>query len=394
MRQCLRAISALAIYLVCSMSQAGPLPDYKAIPVLTAPIRGDRLIPSGINNRGEVIGILDQGWNYYGFVDRGGVTSRLPTLGGDLGKAGAINHAGDIVYQSATAAGDIRATLYRDGRVIDLTPSSGRSNVGAISQSGHWMAGDMMCDQCGIYNQATRYDDRGGVEVLGTLGGNSSRALGVNDAGQVVGFSYLADNPAPRAFLVENGAMRDLGDFGGAIASANAINQAGHIAGVADAADGVAHAFLYRDGRMIDLGTLYPNRSTAATAMNDSGMIVGVGSWASTSDTAFVWRGGVMMDLNALIDPASGWRIDDARGINDFGQIAAHGCNAGLGVCGVLRLDPLVPVPEPQAYAMLAAGLALLGGAAWRRRIFGYTHVIPATINPSKENLRALPADV
>jgi len=366
MRQWLRAGIAVAVSTVCCMAQAGPLPDYRAVPVMTTAADGVRVVPTGINNQGSVIGVLNLGWDYHGFVERGGVTAWLPTLGGNLANAGAINHAGDIVYQSETAGGEMRATLYRDGQVIDLAPASSRSNVGAVSQSGQWMAGDMWCAACGGYNQAAVYT-QGGVQSLGTLGGNSSRAEGVNDAGQVVGFSYLAGNPSPRAFLYENGLMRDLGDFGGAIASASAINQAGQIVGTADDAGGVAHAFLYENGRMIDLGTLYPGRATAATAINDSGMIVGVGTWASTTDSAFVWREGVMMDLNALLDPASGWRIDDARGINDFGQIAAHGCNAGLGVCGVLRLDPLTPVPEPASYAMLAAGLGLLGAAAQRR---------------------------
>jgi hypothetical protein len=47
-----------------------------------------------------------------------------------------------------------------------------------------------------------------------------------------------------------------------------------------------------------------------------------------------------MTGLDDLLDPASGWRSDDARGINDFSQIAARGCNRELNVCAVLRLGP------------------------------------------------------
>nr|WP_314545648.1 PEP-CTERM sorting domain-containing protein [uncultured Massilia sp.] len=339
------------------------MPDYRVVPILTAAARGgDTLVPRAINNRGDVLGLLSN-TSTSGFVDRGGTLSWLPSLGGIGTNAGDINDAGDVAYAAATADGGMHAALYRNGQVIDLAPLPGfSSSAGAISQSGRFIVGDVGCAGCQVH--AASFDGQGGVQDLGT--GSSSRAWDVNDAGQAVGIGNR--DGMPRAFLVEDGVVSDLGDFGGNSASALAINQAGHIVGGADDANYLSHAYLYKDGAMIDLGTLYPGRSTAATALSDTGMVVGVGTYASSGDTAFAWRGGVMMDLNALLDPASGWHIDDARGINDIGQIAAHGCNAGLGVCGVLRLDPLVPVPEPETYAMLAAGLALLGAAAGRRK--------------------------
>ena len=53
------------------------------------------------------------------------------------------------------------------------------------------------------------------VTDLGTLGGNSVQATGINDAGQVVGRFFNADNQV-RAFLYDNGGMHDLGTLGGA----------------------------------------------------------------------------------------------------------------------------------------------------------------------------------
>lgn len=355
MNRCLRAGTGLIVAMLCGAALAGPLPDYKVVPVLTLAPGGDKLVPRAINNRGDVLGIRS-GWGTAAFVGRGGTPSWLPSLGGIDTNGGDINDAGDVAYAAATADGWMHAALYRNGQVVDLAPLPQlSSSAGAISASGLFIVGDTSCAGCAP--DAAGFDGRGGLVDLGTLGG-SSRAWDVNDAGQAVGIAYRAGDPAPRAFLSQNGVMTDLGDFGGNNAGAVAINGAGVVAGGADDANHLSHAFLYRDGAMIDLGTLYPNRSTAATALNDTGMVVGIGTYASISDTAFVWRDGVMMDLNALLDPASGWRIDDARGINDIGQIAAHGCNAGLGVCGVLRLDPLVPVPEPGTVAMLAAGLA------------------------------------
>jgi len=54
----------------------------------------------------------------------------------------------------------------------------------------------------------------GSMRYLGTLGGDTSDGLGVNDAGQVVGFSYITNDTAYHAFLYSNGTMQDIGTMG------------------------------------------------------------------------------------------------------------------------------------------------------------------------------------
>ena len=71
---------------------------------------------------------------------------------------------------------------------------------------------------------------------LGTLGGGSSFAYGINDAGAVVGHSWLAAAGAAHAFLYQGGAMVDLNSLllnaaGWELTEAYAINSAGQIAG-------------------------------------------------------------------------------------------------------------------------------------------------------------------
>jgi len=59
------------------------------------------------------------------------------------------------------------------------------------------------------------------ITDLGTLGGNNSFPLGINDRGQVVGWSETADIdpnsgfPTFHAFLWNRGVMHDLGTLGG-----------------------------------------------------------------------------------------------------------------------------------------------------------------------------------
>lgn len=69
-----------------------------------------------------------------------------------------------------------------------------------------------------------------------------------------------------------------------------------------------------------------------------------------------------MVDLNTMIDPASGWLLLEARGINDIGQISGWGLRNGQ-PRGLL----LSPVPEPSTLALAGFVVATLAAWAWRR---------------------------
>src|SRR5262245_20731382 len=69
------------------------------------------------------------------------------------------------------------------------------------------------------------------ITDLGTLGGPSSYPTGINNAGQVVGWSDTNTSGVTHAFLYQNGTITDLGTLGGAYSAAAGINNAGQVIG-------------------------------------------------------------------------------------------------------------------------------------------------------------------
>jgi probable HAF family extracellular repeat protein len=87
---------------------------------------------------------------------------------------------------------------------------------------------------------------------LGTLGGGSGYAYGVNDSGEIVGYSYLGDG-GQSAFLYDKGTMLDLNSLvpsnsGCDLLYAYGINDRGEITGEG-LYDGQLSAFLLTDSR-------------------------------------------------------------------------------------------------------------------------------------------------
>jgi len=186
---------------------------------------------------------------------------------------------------------------------------------------------------------------QGKMIALGTFShvpnGNRSTTRSLNARGQVVGWSTVGNLPiakfgqlATHAFLWQrhgkSGRMRDLGTLPGWVSSyAYKINQQSEIVGsVSDAGgdtDGFERAsrtaaFLWRSGKMRSLGTLPGSKNSSAFGINDSTEIVG------TSDArAFLWTQGKMRDLNAYLLSSSGWTLEEARAINNKGQIVGSG---------------------------------------------------------------------
>ena len=89
----------------------------------------------------------------------------------------------------------------------------------------------------------------------------------------------------------------------------------------------------------------------------------------TTLTRAALWMGTESIDLNDLLDTetlSAGWVLVEATGINNNGQIVGDAYNA---ISGKEHAFLLTPVPEPETYAMLLAGLGFIVAIVRRRKL-------------------------
>jgi probable HAF family extracellular repeat protein len=164
------------------------------------------------------------------------------------------------------------------------------------------------------------------VTDLGTLGGTSGTyAYGINDSGEVVGYSYTTSG-AQRAFLYNNGTMQNLGALSGAtgLSEAQGINSSGAVVGTMVNSTGTLRAFLYENGTVHDLGSLGGAAGESeGYAINGSFEVVGDSSIASGGSHPFLYNN-TMQDLGSLSTRSP----NGALGINDSGEVVGYSYTA------------------------------------------------------------------
>ena len=165
-----------------------------------------------------------------------------------------------------------------------------------------------------------------GIVDLGTLGGTYSYAGAINAAGQVVGYSGTASGSYHAFIWSPATGMVDLGTLGGANSQARAINSSGQVVGSSTAASGQTHAFLWTTATgMVDLGTLGGTSSTASD-INDAAMVTGDSTVATGRTHPFLWTWSGMSDLGTL-----GGTDGFASVINESGWVAGSSYISGNG---------------------------------------------------------------
>src|SRR5260370_6792871 len=140
------------------------------------------------------------------------------------------------------------------------------------------------------------------IRDLGTLpGGNSSQAVGINERGQVVGYSIDARGDQ-HASLFENGVVTDLHTLpgGDTLSAAYAINNRHPAGSYSFNSSGYPRATLFEKGRWIDLGTLPGGDNSAASAIDHRRQVIAWSFAPSRAPQAFLFLKAGMTNLGTL----------------------------------------------------------------------------------------------
>ncbi|WP_160817133.1 FxDxF family PEP-CTERM protein [Nitrosomonas oligotropha] len=295
------------------------------------------------------------------------------------GRAEAINNAGQVIGKSSAGAvfmtGPNGEGLTYLDYARDAYDINNSGQIVGVTKSGH----GFITGSNGI-----------GMTDLGPV-----VARAINDSGQVAGWFYTGDEYgllSAHAFITgANGiGMTDIGRpteaFYGTSTRVSIlpydINNSGQVVGLIqihiDLGYVEAAAFMTdSDGTNI---RILSTSWGAAFGINDSGQIV-------TSSNVLCENCGIGEGISFLLDHGKFTNISnqfsvdalslfDAAAINNNGQIAGTGVNAGGAPYGgwhafMVSSDSssTSPVPEPSTYAMLLAGLGLLGFMSRRRKV-------------------------
>jgi probable HAF family extracellular repeat protein len=258
--------------------------------------------PSDINNAGQIVGTYNTSNGvWYGFLNDGSTATTLSQSNGCCADtwANGMNDVSDIVGTWAIGDGGHIGFLYRDGvfTTIRVDGLFLRTDLIGINNAGQII---------GYYTDGSDGSVHGFLYEQGAFAPLAYVPTGLNDAGQIVGY-YMTDPRtfSPQGVLDEHGTLTLLSyvPYG--------INNPGQIV-----------------GRLRAPG---PTQSV----VDDHGAITG-----------FALPGAISTVVT---------------GINDAGQIVGYGLNGGTSRPVVFLATPVTAAPEPATWALLGAGLLVFG---------------------------------
>ncbi|MCA9727437.1 MAG: hypothetical protein KC729_07125 [Candidatus Eisenbacteria bacterium] len=281
----------------------------------------------------------------------------------DLGAGGSTNQTwgispnGFVAGYSSIGARD-EGFVYdgEDAVFVGIPPGTSRSDMLSVNTLGEAVGKSGTTNESG---QAILWHSGGPLESLGTLGGNRSAALSINELSQIVGWSQLSGNTESRPFLYD-AQMTALPLLGGTQGQAEWINDAGQVVGTSTTDDDGLQQFavLWENDGVTRLPPVFPGQNNLASYIHDNGDIAGSVRIPGPSGfvrRAAIWRDGeVYLTLGTLADgsPQEPFATSWASGVNASGDVVGMSVDAQGSLVPFLyqngemqRLQDLVPTP-------------------------------------------------
>jgi probable HAF family extracellular repeat protein len=243
----------------------------------------------GINGAGQVVGTSSAGTGVIrAFLWSAGAMQELPPpLGYCCSEAFAINDDGLVAGAVSITPGNPHAAIWRNGVATDLQKSGpGEGYAWDVNASGR-IVGTFYSDFDGGSQGSFTWTESSGLQLLdGTADGGE--ALAISEAGRIVGWSRGV------AYFWSEGLRDVLGTLGGGSSVALGVNDAPtvQIVGGSSVQRGADfHAFIWSEsGGMRDLGLPKGRSFARAEDVNATGWVVGWTSSRSGAERATLWK--------------------------------------------------------------------------------------------------------
>ena len=300
-------------------------------------------IPAGdivaldINNSSHVVGLHNRKANTaFAWNSLSGVSS-IGTIGSDnYSVATAINNQGQIVgFSSEANARPDHAFIFENNSIEEIIlPFRGIAN--GINDSGVVVGGSYEPVRSGFV-----WDSVNGASILTPAFGANAEALGINNSGEVIGWSGHRFGPAYPW----------------------------------------QHAVMFDSGVSVDID-IPNNNFSRGTSINDAGMVVGFFRETSESlNGAFLFDGNAFLSLDSLIPSGTGWLLSIAEDINSSGQIVGYGT-----LNGEANAFLLTPVVEYGGVVSAPGSIFLIMAGTFALRIYGGWKEYSPTIYSSRHS--------
>jgi probable HAF family extracellular repeat protein len=253
-------------------------------------------------------GATGTGFINLGFVWEDGVMRALPTLGGNNGFATGANSRGLVVGWAETAVHDATCLPPQQLQFLPVVYGKKPGEIAPLPLA----AGD-----------------------------TSGAATAINEQGVVVGISGICDQAVGRytarhaVLWDKDGNTIDLGNLGAPWWNTPTnINQRGDVVGFdgdpAFPEGDILHAFIWTKADGIKpLPALPGHVDSEAYGINEKRQVVGISCDADFVDCrAVMWENGVVRDLNTLKPATYTSRLEQAKDINEAGEIAGRSIDA------------------------------------------------------------------